>query len=137
MNRLEGYTRWAYARGQSIQRDGRCNGEDYRMTEFQEHPEATHTEPAAMPDLAGPVTAAGACAAQSSTDEQPMGTPGRPFNRRSPFFVGMTAAAGVAVTYAIIQALLGAQSVLILIGLAMFLAVGLEPAVAFLTRRKM
>ena len=54
----------------------------------------------------------------------------RPFNRRSPFFIGMTAAAGVAVTYAAVQAILGAQSVLILIGLAMFLAIGLEPAVA-------
>ena len=49
----------------------------------------------------------------------------------------MTAAAGVAVTYAAVQALLGAQSVLVLIGLALFLAVGLEPAVAFLTRRGM
>ena len=107
------------------------------MTEFHEHPEATHTEPAAMPDLEGPVIAAEAVAAQISTDEQPMGAPGRPFNRRSPFFIGMTAAAGVAVTYAAIRALLGAQSVLILVGLAMFLAVGLEPAVAFLTRRKM
>ena len=28
-----------------------------------------------------------------------LGRPGRPVNKRSPFFIGMTAAAGVAVTY--------------------------------------
>ena len=107
------------------------------MTEFEQNPDRTHPEPAAMTDLDGPVMAAETVAARISTSEQPMGAPGRPFNRRSPFFIGMTAAAGVAVTYAAVQALLGAQSVLVLSGLALFLAVGLEPAVAFLTRRGM
>ena len=107
------------------------------MTEFEQHPDRAHAEPEATTDLEGPVIAAETVAAQISTSEQPMGAPGRPFDRRSPFFIGMTAAAGVAVTYGAVRALLGAESVLILIGLALFLAVGLEPAVSLLTRRGM
>jgi len=32
-----------------------------------------------------------------------LGRPGRPVNKRSPFFIGMTAAAGVAVTYGLVE----------------------------------
>ena len=46
----------------------------------------------------------------------------------------MFGAAGVAVTYGLIQLLGDARGVLILIGLAVFLAIGIEPAVAFLVR---
>jgi predicted PurR-regulated permease PerM len=62
------------------------------------------------------------------------GTPGRPLNRRSPFFVGMAAAAGVAVTIGVVELIIHARSVLVLIGLALFLAAGLDPAVTWLTR---
>jgi predicted PurR-regulated permease PerM len=62
------------------------------------------------------------------------GTPGRPLNRRSPFFVGMAAAAGVAVTIGVVELIIHAWSVLVLIGLALFLAAGLDPAVTWLTR---
>ena len=55
------------------------------MTEFEQITDRTHAEPAAMTDLEGPVIAAESVAAQISTSEQPMGAPGRPFNRRSPF----------------------------------------------------
>ncbi len=75
-----------------------------------------------------------AVAAAISTEEQPMGPVGRRFNRKSPFFVGMTATAGVALTYGVLQLLLLAGHMLILIGLAFFLAVGLEPAVSFLVK---
>src|ERR1700728_2842335 len=64
-----------------------------------------------------------------------VGKPGRALNRRSPFFIGMTATAGVAVTYGLIELLIKARSVLILIGLAFFIAAGLDPVVAWLTRR--
>ncbi|MEZ0075727.1 AI-2E family transporter [Planotetraspora sp. GP83] len=67
--------------------------------------------------------------------ERPFGPPGRPFNRRSPFFIGMTGAAGVAVTYAAIQLVISARDVLVLIGLALFLAIGLNPAVEWLARK--
>ncbi len=66
-----------------------------------------------------------------------LGRPGRPLDRRSPFFIGMTAAAGVALTYGLVELLIRARSVLVLIGLALFIAAGLDPAVEWLTRRRM
>jgi predicted PurR-regulated permease PerM len=65
------------------------------------------------------------------------GRPGRAMNRHSPFFIGMTGAAGVAVTYGLVELLLRARTVLILIGLAFFIAAGLDPVVTWLTRRGM
>jgi predicted PurR-regulated permease PerM len=90
-----------------------------------------------QPEAGEPVLAAEVVAAEISTPQQPMGRPGRPFNRRSPFFIGMAGAAGVAVTYYLIQLLLAARPMLILIGLAVFLAVGLEPAVSLLVRHRL
>ncbi|GII29569.1 AI-2E family transporter [Planotetraspora mira] len=72
-----------------------------------------------------------------SDDDRPFGRLGRPFNRRSPFFVGMAGAAGVAVTYALIQLVINSRDVLVLIGLAMFLAIGLNPAVEWLVDRRL
>ena len=66
-----------------------------------------------------------------------LGRPGRPVNKRSPFFIGMMAAAGVAVTYGAVELVIRARSVLVLIGLALFIAIGLDPVVAWLTRRRM
>jgi len=63
------------------------------------------------------------------------GVPGRPLDRRSPFFIGMAATAGVAVTIALVELIIHARSVLVLVGLALFLAAGLDPAVTWLTRR--
>src|SRR5262249_39355227 len=62
--------------------------------------------------------------------------PGPPLNRRSPFFVGMTAAAGVAITVGVVELLISARSVLFLLGLAVFLAAGLDPVVKGLTARR-
>lgn len=66
-----------------------------------------------------------------------LGVPGRPINRRSPFMIGMAAAFGVAVTYGLVELFIRALSVLILIGLAMFIAAGLDPVVGWLTRHRM
>lgn len=63
-----------------------------------------------------------------------LGSPGRPLNRRSPFYIGMAAAAGVAVTIGLVELLIKARSVLVLIGLALFIAAGLDPAVSWLQR---
>jgi predicted PurR-regulated permease PerM len=82
----------------------------------------------------GSVEGAVEAAAASSSQTRPFGKPGRPFDRRSPFFIGMTATAGVAVTYALILLLGAARDVLVLIGLALFLAIGLDPAASWLTR---
>ncbi|MFC4592033.1 AI-2E family transporter [Sphaerisporangium corydalis] len=70
-----------------------------------------------------------------ATGDRPFGKLGRPFDRRSPFFVGMTASAGVALTYGLILLLEASRDVLILIGLALFLAIGLDPAASWLVRR--
>jgi predicted PurR-regulated permease PerM len=65
-----------------------------------------------------------------------LGRPGEPLNRRSPFFVGLAGAAGVAVTYGLAELVIRARSVLVLIGLALFIAAGLDPAVTWLTRHR-
>jgi hypothetical protein len=75
-----------------------------------------------------------ALAAAERTDG--LGRPGRPLDRHSPFFIGMAAAAGVAVTYGAAELVIRARSVLVIIGLALFLAAGLEPVVHWLTRRR-
>ena len=83
----------------------------------------------------GPVAIAEAVAAQMSTAEHALGRPGRPVNRRSPFFVGMTATAGVAAMAGVVEMIITVRDVLVLIGLALFLAIGLEPAVSAMSRR--
>jgi predicted PurR-regulated permease PerM len=68
-------------------------------------------------------------------EENPFGKPGRPLSRRSPFRVAFTAALGVALAYALVQALVAVRSVLILLLISAFLAIGLNPAVESLERR--
>ena len=74
-------------------------------------------------------------AASVAAETGGLGRLGRPIDRRSPFFIGMAAAAGVAVTYGFAELLIRARSVLVLIGLALFIAAGLDPAVSWLSRR--
>ena len=52
---------------------------------------------------------------------------GRPFDRRTPFFIGLTGGLGVAVAYVIARGIGDITSVLIIIGLALFIAIGLNP----------
>jgi predicted PurR-regulated permease PerM len=66
-----------------------------------------------------------------------LGTPGRPINRRSPFMVGLAGAFGVAVTYGLVELVIRARAVLIIIGLAFFIAAGLDPVVGWLVRHRM
>lgn len=87
-------------------------------------------------DEEGTVAEAEAEAAEISTPERPLGGIGKRIDRRSPFFIGMTAAAGVAVTYGLIRLLAGAEQILVLVGLALFLAIGAEPAVSWLVTRR-
>ncbi len=65
-----------------------------------------------------------------------LGAPGRPINRRSPFMVGLAGAFGVAVAYGLVEVVIRARSVLIIIGLAAFIAVGLDPIVGWLVRHR-
>ena len=83
-----------------------------------------------------PVREAAKVAAIQAEETGGLGRLGRPMDRRSPFFIGMAGAAGVAVTIGLVELAIKARSVLVLIGLALFIAIGLDPVVAWLTRRR-
>jgi predicted PurR-regulated permease PerM len=76
-------------------------------------------------------------AAQMRSTEHPFGSRGRRLERSSPFYLGLMASAGVAVTYGVVRLLGSASSALVLIGAALFFALGLEPAVSSLVNRKL
>lgn len=57
------------------------------------------------------------------------GPRGKPLDRYSPFFVGFTGALGVLVAWSVYKAVLSIWSILLLILVAGFLAIGLNPAV--------
>ena len=80
----------------------------------------------------GPIAEAEAAAARMVSGEHPMGRPGRPVDRRSPFVVAVVATVGVVLTYGVLQLIGAAAQVLVLLAFALFLAVGLEPAVSWL-----
>jgi predicted PurR-regulated permease PerM len=90
-------------------------------------------DPGSVPE-SDPMREAVAAAAEEAQRTGGLGRPGRAIDRRSPFFIGMTAAAGVAVTYGVVVLLIHARSVLILIGLALFIAASLDPAVSVISR---
>ncbi|HET7328747.1 MAG TPA: AI-2E family transporter [Nocardioidaceae bacterium] len=64
-----------------------------------------------------------------------LGRPGRALARHSPFNIGFFGAAGVIVALALKELLVAASSVILLVSVAMFLAVGLNPWVEWLQRR--
>ena len=88
-------------------------------------------------DDEGVIADAEGVAAQIRSESQPFGTRGQRFDRGSPFYVGLMASAGVAATYGVVRVLGSASSVLVLIGMALFFALGLEPAVSGLVNRKL
>lgn len=84
------------------------------------------------PDVEGPIADAEAVAGVIGTPRTPLGPLGRRFNWHSAFFIGVAAAAGVAVTIGAVEVLMLAAQTLLLIALGLFLAIGLEPAVSWL-----
>lgn len=83
----------------------------------------------------GVIADAEAGAAAQVTPSQPMGPVGAPIDRRTPFVVGLLATAGALVAIGLGVLAWLALDVLILIGLALVLALGLEPAVSVLVGR--
>jgi predicted PurR-regulated permease PerM len=69
--------------------------------------------------------------------DHPLGPRGRRFDRRSPFYVGLVASAGVATIYGAVRVLGSISSVLVLIGVAFFFALGLEPAASWLVNHRL
>jgi predicted PurR-regulated permease PerM len=92
------------------------------------HATAVIVEEAAADSLVLPVVT-------PTSGDEGLGVMGRPFDRRTPFFIGLTGGLGVAVAYVIARGIGDITSVLIIIGLALFIAIGLNPIVAFLVRR--
>jgi predicted PurR-regulated permease PerM len=72
--------------------------------------------------------------AQADADN-PWGRPGRQISRDHPFVIAFLATLGVALAAALVEAVIIARQVLVLILVAAFLAVGLDPAVRWLVRR--
>ncbi|MEV4536408.1 AI-2E family transporter [Asanoa sp. NPDC049518] len=66
-------------------------------------------------------------------EDLPFGKPGRPF-RRSPFTVGFVGGLGLVLAYATYLAARNALGILVLIFIALFLAIGLNPAVVRLRK---
>ncbi|HEY6813448.1 MAG TPA: AI-2E family transporter [Propionibacteriaceae bacterium] len=60
-----------------------------------------------------------------------------PVHLMSPFRIGFVGTLGVLVAYGLAQAIIQARSVLVLLVVAMFIALGLNPIVEFLIRRKL
>ena len=71
-----------------------------------------------------------------SNENHPFGLPGPPINRSNPVVIGFLGALGVAAGYILVRTIVEIESTLILVFVSLFLAVGLEPVVAFLTRRR-
>jgi predicted PurR-regulated permease PerM len=69
------------------------------------------------------------------TVDPQFGRLGRPIRRDSPFMLGFLGALGVFVAWFLIQAVVQARSVIVLIVVAMFLAIGLSPVVEWLVAR--
>ncbi len=69
------------------------------------------------------------------TDKTPFGRPGRPMDRRSPFYIGFVGAVGALLAVMLSHIITQVASVLILVLIAAFLAVGLDPMVRSLVKR--
>jgi predicted PurR-regulated permease PerM len=86
--------------------------------------------------LTDPVVDTGVRRIEAQVDkDNPWGRPGQRISRDHPFVIGFLAALGVASAAALVEAVLVARQVLVLILVAAFLAVGLDPAVRWLVRR--
>jgi predicted PurR-regulated permease PerM len=70
-----------------------------------------------------------------ATADNEFGQAGRKFDRRAPFFVGFVGALGLACALGLAYLVIAVRQILVLIGLASFIALGLDPAVRWLHRR--
>jgi predicted PurR-regulated permease PerM len=73
---------------------------------------------------------------EATEGEGEFGRPGPRFDRRSPFWIGLMGGMGVAVAFAIGWSIVNARQIILLIALALFIAIGLEPVVALLHRHR-
>ena len=98
--------------------------------------EAPESEAPAGEEAGGETAADEAGGDEGSEDDGPdHGKPGRPFERRSPFYIGFFGATGALLAIFLGQQLLSVASTIVLIVVAAFLAVGLNPLVEMFIRR--
>ena len=92
-----------------------------------------------LPEVAPPDGAAAAEGPQATTagGEPELGRPGRPFNRRAPYMMGLLGGLGLLTALAVGEVLLTISSVILQIVVALFIAAGLDPLVRFFERRGM
>ena len=98
------------------------NGQTSTRQDGIDHPDFAHTE------ISG---------AAATREEEALGEPGRPFSKRSPFFIGFMGALGVLTAYVLVRLVADLGTVLQLIGLSLFLAIGFDPAVVWLTEKRL
>jgi len=67
--------------------------------------------------------------------EEELSRSGAVFDRRHPYLIGLTGAFGVITAYIVYRAVADVADVLLLVGIALFLAIGFEPIVGRLSRR--
>lgn len=70
-----------------------------------------------------------------SSDDIDFGRPGPPINRNGPFYIGFVGAIGVLLAWNLLKLIASLSAVLTLVGVAAFLAIGLDPLVRALQRR--
>jgi predicted PurR-regulated permease PerM len=104
-----------------------------------EHLSAENPLDAPLGSTAAPLEDVSTAAAVEAkvSDEHEYGRLGRPINRQSPFVVAFTASLGVAAAALIVLAAYSVRHILILVGLGLFIAVGLDPVVSWLQRRSL
>jgi predicted PurR-regulated permease PerM len=68
-------------------------------------------------------------------DENSYGHIGRPFDRRSPFWIGMASTFGVSTAVIAVWSIYAARQILLLVVASLFVAAGLDPLVDWLRRR--
>jgi predicted PurR-regulated permease PerM len=68
-------------------------------------------------------------------DDADFGAPGPPINRNGPFYIGFVGAIGVLLAWNLLKLIASLSAVLTLVGVAAFLAIGLDPLVRGLQRR--
>ncbi len=73
--------------------------------------------------------------AAEASEEQPFGKLGPPTSKSSPYRMGLLGGLGLLTAYGLVKSLAAVQSVLILLLISGFLAVGLNPVVEFFERR--
>jgi predicted PurR-regulated permease PerM len=74
-------------------------------------------------------------AAEEAEQEVDLGEPGEPISRHTPFYIGFVGGFGVLTAIALGEIILHARSVIVLVVVAAFIAVGLDPVVQSLVNR--